>query len=142
MGQFGQASIADVRRLAARVGEIGRQVGVWSDLPNWGGEMPMAGVVLSEGSATYGRAYRLNSMCQGSSGHFRLPTWMGGECLGMTKREAFEELVGRQSVLFMLAAERGIDIDHDEVERVSDLAESAKRVDWSLWSDVAPWANR
>jgi hypothetical protein len=55
-------------------------------------------LVLSHGSKTYGRAFRLNRIPNGETGHWAPP--IGSDFLGMTKREAYDELVGRTRVLW------------------------------------------
>lgn len=57
--------------------------------------------VLEEGSKTYGRAYRLYRVPEGQSGHYNPP--VGGDYLGMTAREAYENLTTRTSVLWDVA---------------------------------------
>ena len=54
-------------------------------------------LVLSEGSAPYGRAWWVNLQHDGSGAHYRPPA--GDDYLGMTKREAFERLADRAAVL-------------------------------------------
>ena len=54
-------------------------------------------LVLSEGSATYGRAWRVNLRYDGSGALYRPPA--GDDYLGFTKREAFDRLADRASVL-------------------------------------------
>ena len=60
---------------------------------------PDAGrLALDEGSRTYGRAYRLAWVPTGETGHHRPP--VGGDYLGMTAREAYDELTGRTSLIY------------------------------------------
>lgn len=53
--------------------------------------------VLSEGSKTYGNAYRINFIPTGESGHYR--PRIGSDFLGFTKREAYEKLTERTQII-------------------------------------------
>jgi hypothetical protein len=69
---------------------------------------------IDEGSKTYGRAFRLyrtgylmpdrDGTMTPTSGHGNPP--VGSDYLGMTKREAYDELTGRTRVLWDVAAAR------------------------------------
>lgn len=125
-------TITNIRRTAASIGELARQLGL-TGYPT-----------LDEGSPTYGRAYRLNVIKQGSSRHgvpnrdfIGSRSWPG--YLGMTKRETFERLIDLQNAFYDLADLAGIDIDYDAIDRVRDLAEQKRYVSWQLWTDTAPW---
>jgi hypothetical protein len=63
---------------------------------------------INEGSKTYGRAFRLyrTGIDRGepTSAHYRPP--VGDDYLGMTKRDAYDELTGRTRVLWDVAAAR------------------------------------
>ena len=63
-------------------------------------------LVIDHGSKTYGRAYRLYHIASGETGHRNPP--VGGDYLGMTAREAYDNLTTRNSVLFDVAYLRGI----------------------------------
>lgn len=49
--------------------------------------------VLSEGSKTYGNAFRINFIPSGETGHYRPK--VGDDFLGWTKREAYDRLTER-----------------------------------------------
>ena len=123
-------TITDVRRVAAMVGDMARQLEITDAYP-----------VLEEGSVTYGRAYRLMTVAKGTSGHGtpRLNSWPSSGYLGMTKSEAFDSLQKLKSALFDIAETSGKHIDFDRCLTVADAAEKAKYVSWQLWTDVAPW---
>ena len=61
-------------------------------------------LVLTHGSKTYGIAYRLNRIPMGETGHWRPP--VGPDFLGMTAREAYDNLTTRNAVLFDVAYEQ------------------------------------
>lgn len=58
---------------------------------------PDGKLVLSIGSKTYGRAYRINLVPPGESGHYR--PGIGDDFLGMTTREAWETLADRRRIV-------------------------------------------
>jgi hypothetical protein len=61
-----------------------------------------AAITVAEGSKAYGRAYRLHSLKTGSGGLYDPP--LGGDYLGMTKREAYDALVSRTSFIWEVVA--------------------------------------
>lgn len=121
-------TITDVRRQAAIVGELARQARILDE-----SEYP----VLSEGSKYYGNAYRLNFTPRGASYHARITRL--DDFLGMTKREAWQTLHNHRAIVEAFADGAGIELDWNAAHDAADRAEKSKRVDWSLWSDVAPW---
>lgn len=58
-------------------------------------------LALDIGSKTYGNAYRLNRIPSGSSAHHRPP--VGDSYLGMTARDAYDNLTTRTAVLYDVA---------------------------------------
>lgn len=61
----------------------------WAGAIGWGDRMH-----LDEGSKTYGRAFRLNRIREGETGHTDSPLYLGMGYLGSTRREAWLSLIG------------------------------------------------
>lgn len=61
----------------------------------------VTGVVFSTGSKTYGNAYRMNLLREGSTGHYQ-PS-IGSDFLGMTRREAYEAVTARTRTIHDMA---------------------------------------
>ena len=88
----------DVRNVFARHEELMRRFGLIA---------PDERLILSEGSPTYGRGWRLNLGKGDSGAHYNLPHGFP-EYLGWSKKEAFHELVSRNSAILALAEAWGI----------------------------------
>lgn len=81
-------------------------------------------LVLDEGSKTYGRAYRLNRIATGESGHRAPP--IGSDYLGMTAREAYETLTTRTRAVHDVAA--ALDLPRYETSCDRSNAELERRI--------------
>lgn len=126
-----RVSISEVLTAAAQVGSMMRQLGLTEGYPEF-----------SEGSKTYGHAFRLNIVKPGGSGHYNLPPHLGSDFLGMTKREAFEELQHKRAILWALAEPidgEAFGFDHAEIDRVVTVALKRRFVNWRCWTETAPW---
>ena len=91
-------STQDVHNVFARHENLMRRFGLIA---------PDERLILSEGSPTYGRAWRLNLGKGYSGAHYNLPYGFE-EYLGWSKREAFHELASRNSAILALSHAWGI----------------------------------
>lgn len=75
-------------------------------------------LVLDHGSKTYGRAYRLNRIPTGETGHWQPP--IGSDYLGMTAREAYDNLTTRTRAIHDMAQLLGLPRHETTLDRTEE----------------------